>query len=1014
MQAILTFQFVKSLLKRTANSINSKLSVPTIVLLTTVLASCGGNQVGLEADIEARVQAILAEMTLEQKVGQMVQGEIRYVTPDDVKNYYLGSVLNGGGTFPNERKDSSVKDWVALADAYYKASMDLSAGGAGIPIIWGTDAVHGHNNVMGATLFPHNIGLGAANDPSLMRKIGEITAREVAVTGIDWVFAPTVAVVKDYRWGRTYEGYSTESSIPSAYASEIIYGIQGDLQELATNHEKVLATAKHFIGDGGTQRGVDQGDTRLSLDELLEIHGQGYYAALQADVQTVMASFNSWNGEKIHGHKQLLTDVLKGQLEFDGIVVSDWDGIGQVEGCSDDSCAQSINAGVDIIMVPKDWKPFLNNTIAQVKSGEISMSRIDDAVTRILRVKLRLGLYEKGLPSSRSAAGKASLMGAAEHRAVAREAVRKSLVLLKNRGQLLPLKPNQHVLVAGDGADNITKQSGGWSITWQGTENANDEFPGATSIYKGIEQAITQIGGSAELSVKGEWVEKPDVAVVVFGENPYAEGQGDIETLAYHGGSKTDLRLIQALRQQGIPVVSVFLSGRPLWVNAEINNSDAFVAAWLPGTEGGGIADVLVADTEGQPRYDFTGRLTFNWPNAEINAEDKTASVQDNLLGVGAGLSYGMAEMLAQNLNEIPLHKYVDASQMIFSGSSKAPWKMIVGDSKNWAQEVSGKSFTSSRGDLKVTVVDGIVQEDSRSLEWSGDHQSQFYWRSQHNVDLTKAAAESSIVYEVTELTADSMTLDIKFGPGYWRFKLVPAPADTEGGDISDADAVVSVIGDWVLRPDAGALAVGPEQGDGGAWWASSVDDVSIRTCLFDDVFSFGADGSFANQMGGATWLEWWQAEGERCGAPIAPHDGVAAATYSYDAAAGTLTIDGLGAHIGLPKVVNGGEISNQDKSIVMTYRIDKRPQHKVIQRMDCNWPCSGSQDVTELFNSVALGEWVQSSISLECFEKAGADLSNINIPLLFTTAGSFAMTIKEVRLASQSAETAVSCNAGG
>ncbi|MGB2260791.1 MAG: glycoside hydrolase family 3 protein, partial [Porticoccaceae bacterium] len=304
----------------------------------------------INADVETRVQSILQEMSLEQKVGQMVQGEIKWVSPSDVTKYHLGSVLNGGGSFPGGKKNSSIDDWVNLADKYYKASMKTKAG---IPVIWGTDAVHGHNNVIGATLFPHNIGLGAANDPELLKEIGAITAREVAVTGIDWIFAPTVAVVKDDRWGRTYEGYSDEPPIVRSYGGKIVEGIQGTAEQLRTDPSKVIATAKHWIGDGGTLRGVDQGNTIVSLEDLLDQHGQGYITALEADVQTVMASFNSWNGEKLHGHKELLTNVLKEQMNFDGFVVSDWNGIGQVDGCTNQSCAQSINAGVDMIMAPE-------------------------------------------------------------------------------------------------------------------------------------------------------------------------------------------------------------------------------------------------------------------------------------------------------------------------------------------------------------------------------------------------------------------------------------------------------------------------------------------------------------------------------------------------------------------------------------------------------------------------------------------------------------------------------------
>ncbi|MGB1333494.1 MAG: glycoside hydrolase family 3 N-terminal domain-containing protein [Porticoccaceae bacterium] len=799
-----------------------------VILLIFTTQSCSKKDDARDA-IETRAADILAGLTLEQKVGQMIQGETRYMTPDDVKNYFIGSVLNGGGSFPQNNQNATVSDWLQLADDFYTASIDTSAGGAGIPIVWGTDAVHGHNNVIGATLFPHNIGLGAANDPTLMRKIGEAVAREVAVTGLDWIFAPTVAVVKDYRWGRTYEGYSSEPQIPEAYASEIVYGMQGDISELAQRHDKVIATAKHFIGDGGTFRGIDQGDTRLDLKSLFEIHGQGYYSALEADVQTVMASFNSWNGEKIHGNRQLLTDILKGDMGFDGVVVSDWNGTGQIEGCTDESCAQAINAGIDMVMVPEDWKAMLLNTIAQVKSGEIPMARIDDAVTRILRVKLRLGLYEKGLPSSRLLAGNEELMGTKEHRLLAQEAVRKSLVLLKNKQNILPLKPNQHILVAGDGADDIAKQSGGWTITWQGTGLDNNDFPGATSIYDGIHNAVANMGGSTELQVNGVWSKKPDVAVVVFGEDPYAEGQGDVDTLGYKGGAKTDLRLIKKLIAENIPVVSVFLTGRPLWVNAEINHSDAFVVAWLPGSEGQGIADVLIADEKGQPRYDFTGRLSFNWPNTDINVEDSEVPVADYIMQIGDGLSYGDKEIIVGTLNEKPLSTIASASEIIFAGSSRGSWQMLAGDEDSWRQEIDEKTFVSSKAGLSVTLVDGMVQEDSRLVEWSGEHQSQFYWRSIQAMDMLK--------------------------------------------------------------------------------------------------------------------------------------------------------------------------LEEQGKGVLLTYRVEKHPEGQIMQRIDCTWPCTGAQDVTDLFASAPIGKWQKTGISLSCFAQAGADLSVVNIPFLLTSSDAFAITIKDVRI---------------
>ena len=598
-----------------------------------------------DRQIEAKVSALLARMTLEQKVGQMVQADIRSVTPDDVRKYRLGSVLNGGGAFPGENKHASVADWVALADRFYDASMDTANGQLAIPIMWGTDAVHGHNNVIGATLFPHNIGLGAAHDPDLIERIGEVTAREVAVTGLDWTFAPVVAVVRDDRWGRTYESYSEDPEIVRLYAERMVHGLQGTPGTKSfLDSAHVLGTAKHFIGDGGTADGVDRGDNRSSEAELLKIHAPGYIAAISAGVQTVMASYNTWEGLKVHGVHYLLTDVLKQRMGFDGIVVSDWDGVDEVQGCSKDKCAQAVNAGLDIIMVPNEWKSFIGNTIEQVRTEKIPLARIDDAVTRILRVKFRAGLFERGRPSSRPLANKRELLGAPEHRELARRAVRESLVLLKNERGLLPLRRNANVLVVGDGADNIPKQTGGWTVTWQGTENSNAEFPGATSIFQGIARAVGEAGGTAS-SAAGPELERlqarPDIAIVVFGENPYAEWFGDLKSLDYRGAGGAELALLQQLRQAAVPRVCVFLTGRPLWIEQQLAACDAFVVAWLPGSEGGGIADVLFRKADGSVNHNFVGKLSFSWPRTVAQTSlNRNDPKYDPLFPYGFGLRY--------------------------------------------------------------------------------------------------------------------------------------------------------------------------------------------------------------------------------------------------------------------------------------------------------------------------------------------------------------------------------------
>src|SRR6185312_1245157 len=416
--------------------------------------------------------------------------------------------------------------WLALADRFYDASLDAAHGPHPIPTIWGTDAVHGHNNIVGATIFPHNIGLGAARDPRLLRRIGEITALEVRATGLDWSFGPTLAVVQDIRWGRSYESYSEDPAIVREYASAMLTGLQGKpgtAQFLDAAH--VIASPKHFIGDGGTG-GKDQGDNLASEEQLRDIHNAGYPPAITAGAQIVMASFSSWRGVKMVADKELLTDVLKGRMGFDGFVVGDWNAHGQAPGCTTSNCPGVVNAGLDMYMAPDSWKPLYANTLAEARSGEISKVRLDDAVRRILRVKLRAHLFDEGRPSSRPFAGHFELLGAPGHRAVARQAVRESLVLLKNAHHLLPLAPHSHVLVAGDGADNIGKQCGGWTITWQGTGVSNKDFPHGESVYGGIRDAVTRAGGTVELSVAGEFKTRPDVAIVVFGENQYAEFQG--------------------------------------------------------------------------------------------------------------------------------------------------------------------------------------------------------------------------------------------------------------------------------------------------------------------------------------------------------------------------------------------------------------------------------------------------------------------------------------------------------
>ncbi|MCF3525837.1 glycoside hydrolase family 3 protein [Stenotrophomonas maltophilia] len=691
--------------------------------------------------LEKRITDLMAGMTVEDKVGQLVQGDIASVTPDDVRRYRLGSILAGGNSDPGGRYDASPAEWLALADAFYDASMDTSKGGKAIPLLFGIDAVHGQSNIIGATLFPHNIGLGATRNPGLLRQIGGITALETRVTGMEWTFAPTVAVPQDDRWGRTYEGYSESPDVVASYAAAMVEGLQGRVgtpEFLDGRH--VIASVKHFLGDGGTTDGKDQGDTRISESDLVRIHAAGYPPAIAAGAQTAMASFNSVNGEKMHGHRHYLTDVLKGRMNFGGFVVGDWNGHGQVKGCTTTDCPATINAGLDMAMASDSWKGFYETTLAAVKDGRITPQRLDDAARRILRVKFRLGLFEAGRPSTRAVGGQFALIGAPAHRAVARQAVRESLVLLKNQNGLLPLSPKQRILVAGDGADDVGKQAGGWTLNWQGTGTTRKDFPNADTIYEGIAGQARAAGGEAVLAVDGRYAVKPDVAVVVFGEDPYAEFQGDLPTLAYKPGNETDLALLKRLKADGIPVVAVFLSGRPLWVNREINAADAFVAAWLPGSEGAGIADVLLRGSDGRVQHDFKGKLSFSWPRTATQYANNVGQKDyDPLFAFGFGLTYADNGDLAALPEVSGVTGNEGATGVFFARGDAGPGMALR------LEDAAGQGLTVTRvpdalpdDRLKITGVDHLAQEDGRRLAWSGKGEAVAALQSHTALDLQR------------------------------------------------------------------------------------------------------------------------------------------------------------------------------------------------------------------------------------------------------------------------------------
>ena len=589
-----------------------------------------------QSDLTSR---ILNNMTLEQKVGHVIMPEINSVTPEEVKKYQFGTILNGGGGFPNQNKNSSVQDWKNLSKSYYEASPIID--GVRVPILWGTDAVHGHNNVIGATIFPHNIGLGATRNELLVKKIGNAVAKEVASTGIIWTFAPTVAVPKNDLWGRTYEGFSENTDLVSSLGKSFIIGLQGE-SESFLDEDHILATVKHFVGDGGTNNGIDQGNTIIDELSLKEVHAKPYYAAINECALSIMASFNSWNGKKMHGNKYLLTEVLKSQMGFNGFIVGDWNGHGQIPGCEDNNCPDALISGVDIYMVPSEWESLYLNTLEQVRNGVIPIERLNDAVQRILIAKEHLGLFNQRIPHNYNK----NFLGSKDHRMLARQAVRESIVLLKNQNKNLPMNPNKKYLIVGEMSQQIENQMGGWTITWQGkswegVNLSNEDFPNTQSIYDSLSNFIIQNGGSVEYSKDGSYKNKPDTVIFVYGETPYAEGEGDIVNLNFSKNNRNLLRKMRMFQKNNISVVSLFISGRPLIVDNEIKYSDSFVSIWLPGTAVEGINDVIFSNKDGSINYDFKGKLSFSWPsktsNNPLNEKDEDYLP---LYKYGYGLTY--------------------------------------------------------------------------------------------------------------------------------------------------------------------------------------------------------------------------------------------------------------------------------------------------------------------------------------------------------------------------------------
>jgi beta-glucosidase len=607
-------------------------------LAALLLAACG-TEAPPSADVgqaylmaqDARVDSLLAQMTLEEKVGQMTQADQEFLETDEhIRDYMMGSLLSGGGSDP---ASNSLEDWRALYEGYQARAMETRLR---IPLLYGVDAVHGHSNVIGAVIFPHNIGLGATRNAELVEEISRITALETKATGMNWAFAPCVAVPRDDRWGRTYEGYAEEPGLVAELGAAAVRGLQG--RDLA-DPERVVASAKHFVGDGGTVLGtgwprdgellLDRGDVQLSEEELRRVHMEGYVTAIEAGVATIMPSYSSWNGEKSSGSRRLLTEILKEELGFEGFLISDFAAIDELPGDYREDIEQSINAGMDMVMVPARYTEFYELLLDLAQTGEIPMERIDDAVRRILRVKFAAGLFDEDWSPRADRALEASF-GSAPHREVARQAVRESLVLLKNEGGTLPLAEDAaRVHVAGRGADDIGMQSGGWTIDWQGRLGDITE---GTTILEGIRNAV---GPATDVtySLDGSGAQGADAVIVVIGEEPYAEMNGDDLDLEL---AEEDRAAVANAAAAEVPVVVVLISGRPMILGDVLDVSDALVAAWLPGSEGQGVADVLFGD------FAPTGTLPFTWPRSvdphPINVGDES---YDPLFEYGYGLTYG-------------------------------------------------------------------------------------------------------------------------------------------------------------------------------------------------------------------------------------------------------------------------------------------------------------------------------------------------------------------------------------
>ncbi len=748
-------------------------------------------------DTEERVAALLSQMTTEEKVAQMIQPEQSAISYSDITKYGIGSVLSGGGSAP--ASGNTAQDWQTHINQIKQAALESRLG---IPVLYGVDAVHGHNNVYGATIYPHNIGLGCANDEDLMERIGEAVASEVRATGIQWTFAPTLGNARNELWGRTYECFGEDAELVAKLGGAFVRGVQGTVgSEEYLDNTRVLATAKHYIGEGYTLGGINQGDVVMPDEEfetlLREELLAPYREAIEAGVRTVMVSFSGVNGLKCHEDKYLITDVLKGDLGFTGLVVSDYNGVQQVTGNSyKEKIANGINAGIDLFMEPNSWQEFIAETLSLIEEGDVSMERIDDAVSRILRVKFEAGLFEEEIGQESELM---EAFGGEEHRTLAREAVAKSLVLLKNdtigeKTAMEVLAESKNILVAGGKADDIGAQCGGWTISWQGSTGDITE---GTTILEGLEQAVGD-DVTIDYSAAGEVDAKHDAVIVVVGENPYAESSGDRSTtnLTITGTDKQVLQTIKetaaAAGNEDVPIIAVLVSGRAITIADQIDDFDALVMAWLPGTEGAGVADVLLGEQE------FTGTLTYTWTWYASDIEGKfEAENEDKILfKKGSGLKKdgsSITDSGTKMTGEKPTQSEDEMAASAGNGIDLASVGYVL----------EAENFTSDSYLVKTGNANNISYVDNWGTEWANAKWDVWVpkegsYRLHFKIAAAKDSSTVAIYYASPTIEDDGnanrtvvpmkatkdlndyqdVTLDVVLDKGSYQFKLMTDTTD--------------------------------------------------------------------------------------------------------------------------------------------------------------------------------------------------------------------------------------------